>query len=192
MANLSVSRLQSQPAPTPVRPLPTLSKLRQRMNVLKVVVPVSMFALVVVYEFGPARWIYYAVGDTYHFLAEILFYGTLGPALAYVVLEVLGRWLDERETSDFQSRVLAKAREQAKVSDKMSDDALQALFAATILLSSLETALPELPPETVAQLRETRQALEQTILRVSAYLRDKSALDGEAGSQSVKIGRAHV
>jgi hypothetical protein len=186
MAKLSISRPDRRPAPGPAQPLLSLSAVRHRMNVLKILVPGIMLVLVGVYELGPARWIQTLFGDAHHFWAEILFYGTLGPALAYVVLEILSRWLEERETNELQSRVLAQAREQAKAHDKLSDDALQALFAATILLSSLETTMPELSPETVAQLRGTRQALEQTILRVSAYLRNKYSLDGQNKAGSAK------
>ncbi|MBI4768852.1 MAG: hypothetical protein HY784_00175 [Chloroflexi bacterium] len=105
--------------------------------------PVGLLLLVVVYEAGPARWIHDRLGDNYHFVAEVLFYGTTGPALAFVLLDFLGRWLEERETSELQAQVLAQARERAKISHQLSDDALQTLFAASALLTSLESSLPE-------------------------------------------------
>lgn len=186
MTKLFVSRPNYPPAPVPALPLLSLAVIRHRMKVLKILVPVTLFVLVAVYELLPARWIHDALGQTHSYLAEILFFGTLGPVLAYGVLDVLGRWLEERETNEVQSRVLAQAREQAKVSEKLSDDALQALFAATLLLNSLETTLPDLPPGTVAQLRATRHALEQTILRVSAYLASKSSPDGQRRSRPAR------
>jgi len=126
--------------------------------------------LVVVYEVGPARWIQDGVGDAYHFVAEILFYGTVGPLLAFLLLRFLGRWLEERETSELQARVLAQAREHAQVSRELSDDALQTLFAASMLLASLKSTLPDLPPEAASALREMQQSLDRVIRQLSDHL----------------------
>ena len=126
--------------------------------------------LVVIYEIGPARWIQDGVGDAYHFVAEILLYGTVGPLLAFLLLRFLGRWLEERETSELQAQVLAQAREHARVSRELSDDALQTLFAVSTLLASLESTLPNLSPEAAPTLHETQQSLDCAIRRLRDHL----------------------
>jgi signal transduction histidine kinase len=152
-------------------PLPALQR---RFGLLRWLVPAGMLLLVVAYEIGPARWIHERLGANYHFAAEILVYGTIGPVLAFVLLDFLGRWLEERETTELQAQVLARAREQARLSHQLSDDTLQALFAASMLLTSLESSLPALPPETATRFRETQAALNQTIQELHARLRNDS------------------
>jgi signal transduction histidine kinase len=147
------------------------------LGVLKWLMPLGLLALVVVYEVGPSRWLHDSLGAPYHFLAESLIYGTIGPALTFTVLDILGRWLEERETSDLQAQVLAQAREQAKINHKLSDDTLQALFATSILLSSLEANRSRFPPEAVDQLHEAQRALNLAIGQLQAHLLNKSSQD---------------
>jgi signal transduction histidine kinase len=165
----------SQPA-TPIqerRPL-TLPTLRRRIGLLQWLIPAGLLLLVVAFESGPSRWIHDWFGETYHFLAEIVIYGTVGPVLAFVLLDFLGRWLEERETSDLQAQVLAQAREQARLHRQVSDDTLQALFAVSLRLAMLEASLPDLPPEAAAQLRETQAAVNQAIQQLHTRLLDDS------------------
>ena len=148
----------------------TLSAIRRRIKLLQRLIPGSLLLLVVVYEIGPARWLHDSLSAGSHFVAEILVYGTVGPILAYVFLEFLGRWLEERETNELQAQALAQARERARLNHKLSDDALQALFAASALIASLESRLPDLSPQAAAQLHEAKQALDQAIQQLRAYL----------------------
>jgi signal transduction histidine kinase len=164
----AVGRPPSVPA-TESLPLP-LPALERRLGLLRWLVPAGLLLLVVAYEIGPARWIHDRLGATFHFAAEILVYGTVGPVLAFVLLDFLGRWLEERETSELQAQVLARAREQARLNYQLSDDTLQALFAASVRLTTLEASLPDLPPEAAAQLRETQAALNQAIQQLHARL----------------------
>jgi len=162
--------------PAPER-LPLLTALRRWLDLLQVLLPTGLVLLVIVYEIGPARWIYYEWGETYHFVAEILFYGTVGPALAFLLLNFLGRWLEERETSDLQAQVLAQARGRARLSHELNDDALQILFAASTFLASLQVALPELSPETTSTLRETQRALDRAIRQLRDHLQTQPLTD---------------
>ena len=146
------------------------STLRRRLGLLKWLVPASLVFLVVVYELGLSRWIHDRLGADYHFFGEILVYGTLGPALAFLVLHFLDQWLEERETTELQALVLAQARERVRISRELSDDALQILFAASTLLATLKTAVPDLPPETAAALRETEHALSNAIQQLRDHL----------------------
>ncbi|MBF8282409.1 MAG: hypothetical protein HW378_1324 [Anaerolineales bacterium] len=160
----------SPPPPALERPSLPLPALRRRLGLLQWLVPAGLLLLVVAYEVGPSRWIHDRMGATYHFVAEILVYGTVGPVLAFILLDFLSRWLEERETSDLQAQVLARARAQARLHRQLSDDTLQALFAMSLRLTTLESNWPDLPPEAAAQLRETQAALNEAIQRLHTRL----------------------
>lgn len=149
-----------------------LAALRRWLVRLRWLVPASLVMLVVAYEVGPASWIYASLGYRFHLLAEILLFGTVGPALAFILLDLLGRWLEECETSDLQTQILAQARERIQNSRQLNDDALQALFAAGILVASLQSGRAEFPREMVTRLEETERALHQAIERLRTSLLD--------------------
>src|SRR5262245_44973030 len=100
----------------------SLHTLRQRVHWLKWLLPAMLLLVVIVYEIGPSRWINNDLGSLYHALSEILIYGTVGPLLAFVLLDFWNRWLEERETSETQSQILARARAQAADHTQLSDD----------------------------------------------------------------------
>jgi signal transduction histidine kinase len=129
--------------------------------------------IVALYELGPARWIHDRLGVTYHFIAEILIYGTVGPALAYVLLDLLGRWWEERETTELQAQVLGQAQKHIQVDRQLDDDALQNLFAASVLIDSIQADPQPLPPEVAAQLRAADQALKQAIRQLGPHLEQR-------------------
>jgi signal transduction histidine kinase len=149
---------------------PETSGLRRRLKIMRWLLPVSMFSLVVAYQLLAARWFHNNVGEQYHYLAEILFYGTIGPAFAFILLHFLGRWLEERETSDLQAKLLAQAREYAGISNKLNDDALQTLFAARILINSIEAGLEKQDQGAAALLKRTETALEVAIKELREHL----------------------
>jgi hypothetical protein len=103
--------------------------VREHVETLGWALPTTMVLLVVGYELGPARWIYETLGYRYHLLAEIIIFASLGPTLAFIVLQLLRRWLEERETSDLQAHLLARSRAEAEGSRQLNDDALQELTA---------------------------------------------------------------
>lgn len=164
-----------QPSPLASERLPLpLPTIRHRFGLLRWLLPLGLLLFVVAYEVGPSRWIHDNLGDAFHFAAEIVLYGTVGPILAFILLNFMDRWLEERETSELQAQVLAQAREQAKISHKLSDDTLQALFATSVLLAALESN-PELPPEAAVQLREAQRALNHAIQQLQAHLLNNSS-----------------
>jgi hypothetical protein len=77
--------------------------------------------------------------------------------------------LEERETRSLQARALEQVREHVRLSHEVTDDAMQALFAASITLSSLESLAPDLPLEVIAQLHETNQALSPIMQQLYAH-----------------------
>jgi hypothetical protein len=163
----SQDQAQTQ-APQP-RPVP-LQTLRRRLGLLRWLVPAGLVVLVIAYEFGPASWIQRAFGGGYQIWADAVLFGTVGPALAFVLLDFLRRWLEERETSDLQAQILARAREDAKNSRRLSDEALQALFAAGVLIRSLESSHARLDPESASRLEDAERTLHQAIERLRTHL----------------------
>jgi hypothetical protein len=168
MANLPKSLELNAPSQTGEKSW--FSNLRRWLNWLQWIAPVGMILIVAAYELGPGRWLNDYLGETHHETAEILFYGTFGPLLVFVLLHFIRRWLDEKETSDLQAQILRKAHEKVKDTHSATDDAMQALFAASVLLNSLEAKGTELKPEELAAIRDTRQALEVSIQRLRAQL----------------------
>jgi signal transduction histidine kinase len=87
-----------------------------------------------------------------------------------MLLHFLGRWLEEKETSDLQAKLLAQAREYAGISNKLNDDALQTLFAARILINSIEAGLEKQDQGAAALLKRTETALEVAIKELREHL----------------------
>ncbi|HEX6302980.1 MAG TPA: hypothetical protein VFZ76_02255 [Anaerolineales bacterium] len=163
MKNMHVLKENTTPLEKPSLDASTWLNLRKWLRVLRWALPLAMFGLVVLYELVAARWFHLNMGEAFHYLAEILFYGTIGPALAFILLHFLGRWLEEKETSDLQAKLLAQAREYTGVSKKLNDDALQTLFAVRVLINSLQVGLKKQDLEFAALLKNTESTLEIAI-----------------------------
>lgn len=170
MSDLSKHLTLDQQRSPALEQRPSHVVFRRRFHLLQKLIPATLVLLVVIYEIGPARWIHDILGEDQHFVAEILVYATVGPALAFLLLDFVGRWLDERDTAELQAQVLAHARESERISRELSDEALQTLFAASALLASFKSTLPDIPPETAAALRDTEQALGQAIQKLRDQL----------------------
>ena len=138
-------------------------------------VPLGLMLLVVIYQLGPARWILERFGLEQHLIAEIIVFAVVGPLLAYWLLHFLSRWIEEREISELQAQLLAHTREQARISHELSDKALQTLFAASILLSTLQSSLGDLPPEEASTLLKSQEALNSAIQQIRDHLENESS-----------------
>ena len=138
-------------------------------------VPLGLVLFVVIYQIGPARWILESLGVEPHLIAEILVFAVVGPLLAYWLLHFLSRWIEEREISELQAQLLAHTREQARISHELSDKALQTLFAASILLSTLQSSLGDLSPEETSTLLKTQEAMNSAIRQIRDHLENKSS-----------------
>ena len=145
-------------------------ELPPKSGTTKVAGPPGLILLVVLYEVGPSRWVYDSFGFTYHLVAEIFLFGTVGPVLAFVLLELLGRWLEEKETAELQSDLLAKANEKELEVRQVGDDTIQVLFATSLLITTFKSEQSDLPPNTVAQIEVTEQALQESIQRLRSQL----------------------
>lgn len=149
----------------------TLEAFRQQLNWLRWAIPLGMLLLVVFFEFGPLRWIYDRYGLGARVIVEVALFGTLGPGLAFFALTFIGRWLEERETSELQAQILARAREQSAANHQLSDDVLQGLFAVSMLLESTET--PAQSPEAKQRLQEAKNTLDLAIRRLRVHITEQ-------------------
>ena len=149
-------------------------KLTARFRLLRWAVPLSLAVLVAIYQLGLARWILQEYGERYHTLAEILFYGIGGPLLAFLSLDFLIRWLEERETSELQSRILEETRANIATSRGLNDETLQTLYAISIMLDTLKSSPLETPFEKATLLQEAESALDKTMARLRMHLQDPS------------------
>lgn len=139
----------------------------RRLNWL---LPLFLFLLVVGYQLGPARWIHTYLGHSYHIAAEIIVFGTAGPLLASGFIYLFRRWLEERDTSELQSQLLAHAREEAKRSRELNDDALQVLFAAGAMLDALKAAHPAPDDTLLEEVETTEKALQAAVQQLRSRL----------------------
>jgi signal transduction histidine kinase len=164
--------------PTPsADPLPnwllTPRYLRQRVDRLRWLAPAGLLLLVIINELGLARWVEARLGNAASVSLNILIYGSVGPVLAYLLLTVVGRWLEERETSEAQAEALHRARALAEHNHGLTDDALQTLFATSLMLDTLARELPNLSTEAAAQYREAEQAVNRAIEQLYANQKPK-------------------
>src|SRR3990170_3977775 len=80
------------------------TSFRQRIHTLRWLLPLCFGLLAMLYELSVARWILNRYGDAFHFVVEILFFSTAGPFLAFLALNQISRWLDEKESAERKAR----------------------------------------------------------------------------------------
>lgn len=146
------------------------SGFRRNIERIKWLIPLGLVLVVIAYEVGPSRWVYDSFGFTYHLLVEIFLFGTVGPVLVFVLLELFGRWIEEKETSELQSSLLAKANEKELAVRQIGDDTIQVLFATSLLITTFKADQANLPPNTAAQIEVTEQALQEAIQRLRSHV----------------------
>ena len=156
------------------------------LKVLRWVLPLALLLIVIAYETVVAPWFHDGFGEKYHYLSEIIFYGTIGPILAFVLLDFLDRWLEEKETNDLQSRILAEVKAYAGMSHKLNDEALQTLFAVSMLLSSLESSIQRKDPDAAALLKEAEDTLGIAINEIREHLEHHPLVESSLGENSTK------
>ena len=146
--------------------------LHKRIRFLRVALPLAVVVLVSLYVFGPARWIHSSLGLEYHLLAELTIFGSLGPLFVFLMLDLIARWMEERETSELQAQVLEKARREVHQNRILTDQALQAIFAASVQLASLRKQAPDLPSDANRALDEANRALNRAVKPLRSYLEE--------------------
>lgn len=81
---------------------------RQRVVLLRWLFPLLLIIAVVVYQLLFARWVHDQIGESAHYIAEILFYATFGPLVTFWVMTYINRWWDQKE----EAEMLARASEE--------------------------------------------------------------------------------
>ena len=100
----------------------TSHTLRQRVALLRWILPAALIILTVFYEFGPAHWLQDNPHDPIDL--EIFLYGLLSPLVAFWVLTYIGNWLDKAE----------RAGQQARTSDRRLASIMSASADAILVL----------------------------------------------------------
>lgn len=94
-------------------------KFRERITTLRWLLPLIFALLAVAYELSVARLIHDTYGDTLHFIIEILFFSSVGPLLAFLTLNQISRWLDQKEHAERLAR--ASERRLASITNASAD-----------------------------------------------------------------------
>ena len=97
--------------------------LRQRVALLRWIIPAALVLITILYEFGPARWLQDNLHDPVDL--EIFLYGVLSPLLAFWVLTYIGNWLAKTE----------RAEQQARTSDRRLASIMSASADAILVLA---------------------------------------------------------
>jgi lysylphosphatidylglycerol synthetase-like protein (DUF2156 family) len=159
-----------------------LPALRHRIRLLRWLVPLTMIALVIAFEALIGHWLLAEYGRGWHMVAEVLFYGTAGPILAFILLALFERWLDERDTSDYQAQLMTQARADVQRSRALCDDAVQALFSAGALIQTLEAEATACGlHENAVPTAAAQDALNDIIANLRTHLQDEPAWTGNGG-----------
>lgn len=74
--------------------------LRQRILILRWLLPLALAILSVMYQHGPATWVHDYFSHSLHYIVEIFFYGLVGPVFVYMAVRQIGRWLEEKEHAE--------------------------------------------------------------------------------------------
>ncbi len=146
-----------------------LTLTTERLSRLKWILPLAMVVLVVSVELIEAYWFRGGVLGA-EFVADGLVYGTAGPLLLFWLLDVIQRWLAERETSALQARLLARAQEHLRDSHSLSDATLQSLFATSLYLNDVHQHTEDLPPQAREELDAAHHALDAAIRDLRDHL----------------------
>ena len=110
----------------------TETTLRQRINTMRWVLSLVWIVGVVIYQLVFASWVQHRFSEGYHYLVEILFYGTIGPLLAFWFLWRIDRRLGEMEHLEKKAQSMEKRL--ASITH-ISADAILSLDAAGQIVS---------------------------------------------------------
>ncbi len=127
--------------------------------------------MVIGYEIGPSRWIYFRFGFSYHLAAEIILFGTVGPLLAFFLIELLDRWLVEKENAELHAKLLDLAKRKELEVSQISDDTIQVLFAAGLLITNFKSEQYDPSLINASQIEVTEQALQDAIQRLRSQIK---------------------
>ncbi len=93
--------------------------LADRIQWLQWRIPVALIIIVLLYQLGPARIVDEELGHLMHYSIEIAFYSLVGPAVTWITLAWIRRWLAEKEAVEQQAR--ERERYLASITEASAD-----------------------------------------------------------------------
>lgn len=76
------------------------AKVSDRLQLLRWALPLGIVLMAVLYQLGPAHYVYDHYGHEIHWAVEVLFYGTSGPLVVWFSLRVIRQWNLEKELAE--------------------------------------------------------------------------------------------
>jgi signal transduction histidine kinase len=64
------------------------------------VLPAAITIVAALYQLGPARYVHDNYGAWAHYALEVLFYGTTGPIVMWLVLRIVRTWVEQKEQAE--------------------------------------------------------------------------------------------
>ena len=115
------------------------ANLTDRLRVLQWVMPGAITLLAALYQLGPARYIHDRFGDWSHYALEVLFYGTTGPIVMWLILRLVRKWVEQKEQAEAEVYHL-NAELQQRVDERTHElsQKAEALAAANDQLKELD------------------------------------------------------
>src|SRR5512136_617105 len=104
-------------------------KLSDRLHLLQWMLPAAITIVAAFYQLGPARYVHDNFGDWYHYALEVLFYGTTGPIVMWLVLRIVRTWVEQKEqaeaevyrlNTELQQRVDERTRELREKAEELT------------------------------------------------------------------------
>lgn len=97
----------------------TNKTLKQHIALLRWVLPVAFSVIALIYQLGFAKYVSDNLNHDWHWIVEILFYGTLGPLFTFWILTRILQGLDEKDRVEREARV--SERLLASITDASAD-----------------------------------------------------------------------
>ena len=76
------------------------ARLSDRLRLLQWVLPAAITILAACYQLGPARYVHDNYGAWAHYALEVLFYGTTGPIVMWIILRIVRTWVEQKEQAE--------------------------------------------------------------------------------------------
>ena len=141
------------------------AKVSDRLRLLQWALPLGIGLMAVLYQFGPAHFVFDHYGHDIHWVVEALFYGTSGPLVVWFSLRIIRQWNLEKELAEVEVlRLNAELQQRVEERTRELREKNEALAAANRQLQELDRLKSEfvslVSHELRAPLTNMRGALE--------------------------------
>jgi len=141
---------------------------KEQVALLRRVLPPAILGVVVLYQLLFVRHIH-ELGAAYHYTAEIIFYGLIGPAITWGVLAWIERQLLAKEQAEAQARRERRRRERAVVEERariareIHEGVAQNLYFLGLQLEMCQKLTRENPQRVEQELSGLQALLQESI-----------------------------